>query len=59
MTDAEFANEIRRGLMTIMRAMIRKFCLSWDWFLPRTEPYIIGANSTPTLPFDTPAKTGV
>ena len=35
--DKEFNDEIRRGLIIIMRAMIRKYHLSWVDFLPREE----------------------
>lgn len=42
MTDQEFIAEIRRGLITIMRAVIRKYGLSWLDFLPQEF------RSTPT-----------
>jgi hypothetical protein len=34
-SDKEFVSEIRRGLITIMRAMIRKYCMAWLDFLPK------------------------
>ena len=35
MTDREFILEIRKGLIIIMRAMIRRYALAWLDFLPR------------------------
>lgn len=35
MTDHEFVIEIKRGLGIIMRAMVRRYALSWLDFLPR------------------------
>ena len=35
MTDAEFISEVRRGLLMIMRAFMRRFGLTWVDFLPR------------------------
>lgn len=35
MTDREFYLEIRKGLLIIMRAMMRKYGLSWVDFQPR------------------------
>ena len=34
MTDKDFIDEVRNGLMVIMRAMIRKYGLGWLDFLP-------------------------
>lgn len=51
MTDAEFIAEVRRGLITIMRAVIRRYGLSWADFLPKEENSIIAAlaaNQTAT-----------
>ena len=35
MTDAEFVGELRRGLLLIMRAIMKRYHLSWADFLPR------------------------
>jgi len=35
MTDREFIIEIRHGLIIIMRAVMRRYGLSWLDFLPR------------------------
>ena len=35
LTDKEFITEIRRGIIIIIRAMIRKYCLSWLDFFPK------------------------
>ncbi len=56
MTDQEYITEIRRGLIIIMRAMMRRYGLSWADFQPRErrdENAIIRAlidNQTPALP---------
>lgn len=42
-SDREFVTEIRRGLIIIMRAMIRRYHLAWLDFLPREENGIIRA----------------
>ena len=36
-SDKEFRDEIRKGLIIIMRAMIRKYHMAWLDFLPREE----------------------
>ncbi len=53
-TDQELISEIRRGLITIMRALIRRFGLAWADFLPRNAEYTVTTpyrSATPTLPF--------
>jgi hypothetical protein len=35
MTDAEFLTEVRRGLMLIMRAVMKRYGLTWRDFAPR------------------------
>jgi hypothetical protein len=35
MTDREFIAEVRRGLICIMRAVMRKYGLGWLDFLPK------------------------
>lgn len=53
MTDAEFVAEVRRGLITIMRAVIKRYGLAWADFMPREENAIIAAlaaNQTATRP---------
>jgi hypothetical protein len=35
MSDKEFIFEIRRGLICIMRAMLRKYSLTWLDFFPK------------------------
>lgn len=60
MTDKELIAEIRRGLMMIMRAMIkyaifRGIELAWTDFLPREENMIIAAmaaNQSTTRPVE-------
>ncbi len=37
MSDREFIVELRRGLMIIMRALVRRYGLSWADFLPREQ----------------------
>ena len=39
MTNDEFIAEIRRGLITIMRAMMRKYRMKWLDFFPK-DPII-------------------
>lgn len=43
MTDKQFRDEVRRGILTIMRACIVYFCMSWDDFKPREASIIISA----------------
>lgn len=43
MTDKQFRDEIRRGVLTIMRAIIAQYGMSWDDFRPREENRIIRA----------------
>ena len=35
MTDHEFIEQVRRGLLMIMTAFIKRYSLSWLDFLPR------------------------
>lgn len=51
MTDAEFVSEVRRGLITIMRALIRRYGLAWVDFLPREE------QPLPPAPLKTQVKS--
>mgnify|MGYP001561621181 CR=1 FL=1 len=41
MTDREFYLEIRKGLLIIMRAMMRKYGLTWLDFLPREQVDVV------------------
>ena len=36
-SDKEFRDEIRRAVIILMRAMIRKYHMAWLDFLPREE----------------------
>ena len=36
-SDKEFRDEIRRAVIILMRAMIRKYRMAWLDFLPREE----------------------
>mgnify|MGYP001615480638 FL=1 len=60
MTDQELISEIRRGLITIMRALMRRFGLAWADFLPRDDRYAVTTPyhiETSTLPFPTAPET--
>lgn len=35
MTDAEFIDQVRRGLLMIMSALVRRYGTAWLDFLPR------------------------
>lgn len=37
MTDAEFLAELRRGLLLILRAVMKRYGLTWRDLLPRDE----------------------
>jgi len=56
MNDQEFITELRRGLLTIMRACVKKFGLAWRDFLPRDEARMIAAFDAErsTLTYGTP-----
>ena len=56
MSDQELIAEIRRGLITIMRALMRRFGLAWADFMPRDAEYTVTAPyqyATPVLPYPT------
>ena len=42
MSDREFIVEIKRGVVIILRAMIRRYGLSWLDFLPREAVTVAG-----------------
>jgi hypothetical protein len=52
--DKEFIAEIRRGVMTIIRACVKRYGMSWSDFLPKEENAIIAAianqQSIPSSP---------
>lgn len=66
MTDKEFISEIRRGVITIVRAAIKyAVCkgieLAWADFLPKEENMIIAAmaaNQTTTRPVEYLTREG-
>lgn len=51
MTDTEFISEMRRGLLLIMGALIKRYGLSWAELLPRavTRPAPAPDYSTATV----------
>jgi len=52
-SDKEFRDEIRRAMIILMRAMIRKYRMAWLDFLPREEnAYIrrLSKNQSMALP---------
>lgn len=52
-------SRLRRHLIAIIRDYLQLCGMTWADFRPHDSEYMIGPNSTVTLPFDTPTKTGV
>jgi hypothetical protein len=46
-TDREFFIEVRKGLMIVMRAMMRRFGLSWLDFLPKELASSLTIDTSP------------
>lgn len=44
LADREFALEIRRGLLIIMRAVMRRYRMTWADFLPKGMAVIEGID---------------
>ena len=59
MTQQEFKTELRRHLVAIIRACMLYWGMSWSDFRPHETEYVIGGNSTATLPLASETKTGV
>ena len=53
MTDAEFADQLRRGLLLIISAIFQRYGLSWAWFLPRDVVLTV----TPLISWTVDVKT--
>jgi len=49
MTDQEFFTELRRGLIIIVRAVCKRYRLSWRELMPHEEP--AATIETPPAPY--------
>jgi len=57
MTEAEFKSEIRRGLITIMRALISYYGMAWLDFIPREENRLVAALASNHLATSVPVAS--
>jgi hypothetical protein len=57
MSDQEFISEIRRGLITIMRACVKRYGVTWESFLPAAEKMVKALDGNATLTYGPPAVT--
>ena len=48
MTDTEFITEVRRAIIQIVGACIKRYGLTWREFMPRSEARMIDAQNSDT-----------
>ena len=59
MTQQEFMSRLRRHLIAIIRDYLLLCGMTWADFRPHDSEYMMGPNSTATLPLASQTKTGV